>query len=174
MRALLLLAAMIAPSSAVAQIMNPGPADTSNLASKADVQAVQANICPAGSTAPKSEAVNGAAGSASTCLRSDAQLPRITRAGLAPATDSNGQWAITWSTPLPAAPVTLPIPINSGTQPIVCNVSSTTMTGATGRCWLARVLPATILTVTSLVSFDPNGAPASGIIVQALAIPTTQ
>lgn len=149
------------------------PVDTSQLATKAEVQTVQASICPPGTVAPRSEAVQAAAGTASTCLRSDATLPRITRAGMT-TTDSNGGWAITWQTAMPAAPVTLPLPMNSGTQPIVCNVSSTTATGAAGRCWLARTLPSTLLSLTALISFDPNGAPAANLQVQVLAIPTTQ
>lgn len=160
----LILQAVIAQSSI----------DTSQLATKADVATVQASLCPPGSATPQSETVAPAPGTASTCLRSDARLPRITRAGMAPATDTSGNWAITWTTPLPAAPVTLPLPMNTGTQPIVCNVATSTATGASGRCWLARTLPATILTLTAIVSFDPNGAPAAGIGVQVLAIPTTQ
>lgn len=168
MRVLAYFAALVFAAPAAAQIVNP--VDTGALATKAEV----AELCPPGSTMPQAEALTAAAGTASTCLRSDARLPRITRAGLAAPTDSGGNWAITWSTPLPAAPVTLPLPINTGTQPMVCNVTTSTATGATGRCWLARTLPATLLTLTALVSFDPNGAPASGITVQVLAIPVTQ
>ncbi len=164
MMALIVLQAVIAQA----------PVDTSKLATKTDVAAVQANVCPPGTTTPQTEAVAATAGSASTCLRSDARLPRITRAGMASSTSTTGDWSITWSTPLPTAPVTLPIPMNTGTQPIVCNVATTTTTGATGRCWLARTLPATILTLTALLSFDAFGTPASGIAVQVLAIPTTQ
>ena len=86
----------------------------------------------------------------------------------------NGNWAITWSTPLATSPVTLPIPMNPGTEPIVCNVATSTGTGATGHCWLARTLPATILTLTALVNYDPFGTAATGIVVQVLAIPVTQ
>lgn len=150
------------------------PIDTSQLATKVDVAVVQANACPPGSAVPQTEAIAAAAGVASTCLRSDARLPRITRAGLVSSTSNAGDWSITWTTPLPAPPVTLPIPMNTGTQPIVCNVSSSTTTGAAGRCWLARTLPATLVAVSALVSFDPNGAPAAGIAVQVLAIPATQ
>ncbi len=142
---------------------------TADAASAAAVAA-----CPPGSSMPQPEAVDAAAGDAATCLRSNARLPRITRAGMAPATDTSGTWSITWTKPLAAAPVTLPLPMNTGTQPIVCNVASSTTTGAAGRCWLARTLPATLLTLAALLSFDPNGAPAAGIIVQVLAIPSTQ
>lgn len=178
---------LFAPQAAQAQGLYVPPAaaiDVSQLATKVEVAAAKAAAdgaanaaaaaCPPGSIMPQSEAVLASAGSASTCLRSDAKLPRITRAGMASSTTTTGEWSITWSTPLPAAPVTLPIPMNTGTQPIVCNVSSSTAIGASGRCWLARTLPATLLTLTALLSFDPNGAPAAGIQVQVLAIPTTQ
>ena len=133
-----------------------------------------ASVCQPATVVPPSETVGGAGGTASTFRRSDAVQPRITRAGLATATDTNGNWAITWSTPLATPPVTLPIPVNTGTEPIVCNVATSTGTGATGRCWLARTLPATILTLTALVNYDPFGTAAPGIMVQVLAIPVTQ
>ena len=158
-----------------AQVSPLAPVDLSNLATKGDVQAATASACPAGSTVPPAEAVGGSAGSASTCLRSDAKLPRITRAGVV-VTDSSGNYTITWSTPLPAAPVTLPIPMipTGGTQPIICLPSTSTTTGATGRCWYARQLPSTLVVLTNLISYDVFGASASTITVQVLAIPVTQ
>ncbi|WP_230630721.1 hypothetical protein [Sphingomonas sp. Leaf37] len=164
------LLVLIAAQAVVAQ----APIDATKLASKADVAAIAANACPPGSTIPSAESTTPSAGSATTCVRSDFVPVRITRAGMASATDANGTWSITWSKPLPSAPVTLPLPMNTGNQPIVCNVSSSTMTGAAGRCWLARPLPAALLTLSALLAFDPNGAPAAGITVQVLAIPITQ
>lgn len=162
------LAPLFIAGPAAAQVAYP-PSVTPN-----DLVSATSGMCAPGSTPPQSEAITSIAGSAATCLRSDARLPRITRAALASATDTNGGWAITWTSPLPAAPVTLPIPINTGSQPIVCNVTTSTALGSTGRCWLARVLPATILTLTALASFDPMAAPAAGISVQVFAIPVTQ
>lgn len=158
---LLLQAIVVAPPLAV---------DTAQLATKAEVQA---SMCPPGDVVPQSEAVTADAGNAGTCLRSNARLPRITRAGMT-TTDTNGGWSITWAKALPGAAVTLPLPMNTGTQPIICNVATSTATGATGRCWVARALPATLLTLGALVAFDPNGAPASNLQVQVLAIPVTQ
>jgi hypothetical protein len=170
MRWLLFLAPLFATPAAAQVAYPPSAVDVSTLATKVEM----AGMCPPGSTLPSAEDVTATAGTASTCLRSDAKLPRITRAGMAPPTDGTGTWSMTWATPLPAVPVTLPLPMNSGTQPIVCNVTTSTATGASGRCWLARTLPSTLLTLVALVNFDPNGAPASGITVQVLAIPVTQ
>lgn len=145
------------------------PADLS-----AAISAIQASIPRARTTTPMQEAVGGAAGTAGTYLPGDAQAPRITRAGTVLTSTSNGSWSIAWAVPLAAAPVTLPIPINATSTPVVCNVATSTASGATGRCWYSRTLPATLTAVTSLISYDVFGAPANGISVQVLAIPVTQ
>jgi len=137
------------------------------------VATLSAKIPVPASTVPPTERVGGATGTAGTYRPADAVQPRITRAGVV-ATDNAGAWSITWSTALPTPPVTLPIPINTGTQPVVCNVATSTATSASGRCWLARTLPATLVSVVALVSYDVMGAPATGISVQVLAIPMTQ
>lgn len=169
-----IVASAFAPAQTVSALSPPITQDDLNAAAASNLVAMQAFACSPGSSAPQPETVNGSAGVATSCLRSDAKLPRITRAGMATTTDANGTWAITWSAPLPAAPVTLPLPLNTGAQPIVCNVATSTVAGATGRCWLARTLPATIVTLGALVSYDTSGSPASGISVQVLAIPPTQ
>ncbi len=140
----------------------------------AAIAAVQAAIPRARTTTPMQEAVGGAAGTAGTYLPGDAQVPRITRAGVVTTNSTAGAWAVTWATALPSPPVTLPIPINTTTNPVICNVTTTTATGASGRCWYGRTLPATLTALTALVSYDVFGAPATGISVQVLAIPVTQ
>ncbi|HIV78080.1 MAG TPA: hypothetical protein H9899_11220 [Candidatus Sphingomonas excrementigallinarum] len=156
-----------AAADAAAQAVKP--ADLS-----AAIGALQASIPRARTTAPMQEAVGGAAGTAGTYLPGDAQAPRITRAGVVLTSTSTGSWSIAWATPLTATPVTLPIPINATSTPVVCNVATSTATGASGRCWYSRTLPATLTAVTALVSYDVFGAPANGISVQVLAIPVTQ
>jgi hypothetical protein len=140
----------------------------------AAISAVQAAIPRARTTTPMQEAVGGAAGTAGTYLPGDAQAPRITRAGVVTTNSTAGAWTVTWATALPSPPVTLPIPINTTTNPVICNVTTTTATGASGRCWYGRTLPATLAALTALVSYDVFGAPATGISVQVLAIPVTQ
>ena len=158
-----------APAAADAASQAVKPADLS-----AAISAIQASIPRARTTTPMQEAVGGAADTAGTYLPGDAQAPRITRAGTVLTSTSNGSWSIAWAVPLAATPVTLPIPVNATSTPVVCNVATSTASGATGRCWYSRALPATLTAVTSLVSYDVFGAPANGISVQVLAIPVTQ
>lgn len=179
MRWLLLATALVA-APATAQIATPRPLNSGTVATKAEVQAAAdtaatalASACPPSSAVPPMEAITATAGSAVTCRRSDAVQPRITRAA-AVTTDSAGNWSVTWSTALATAPVVIPVPVNASAQPIVCNVATRTMTGATGRCWLARTLPATLIAVGALISFDVFGSAAASIPVQVFAIPMTQ
>lgn len=187
------LAALFIASPVAAQgIVTTDPAQVDTIRQKADaaaaaaasavkpadlqaaLAAIQTTIPKARTTTPMQEAVGGVIGSAGTYLPGDAQIPRITRAGTVSTNSSTGAWAVTWVTPLASAPVTLPIPINPSSNPVICNVTTTTATGATGRCWYGRTLPATLTAITSLISYDVFGAPATGISVQVLAIPATQ
>jgi hypothetical protein len=164
-RSLALLALLLAIGSSAAQISNPGGMSAAQ---------VQALVPQPASTVPQTEAVGGAVGAATNYMRADAKIPRITRAAMV-VTDVSGNWTVTWSTALLATPAVLPVPVNTGAQPIVCNVSAASATGASGRCWLARTLPATLTLLTALISFDIFGtAPTSGTTVQVLAIPPTQ
>lgn len=166
MRRVLFAAALAAAfaAGAYAQISNPGGVS---------MDQVQAVLPQPSSATPQNEQVGGASGASVAYMRADAKIPRITRAATV-VTDVSGNWSVTWGTPLMATPAVLPVPVNTGTQPVVCNVSTATATGATGRCWLARTLPATLTLLTALISFDIFGAGASAISVQVLAIPPTQ
>lgn len=143
-------------------------------AAVAAASAVEQQIPKPATTVPPTEMVGGTMGTAGTYRPADAAAPRITRAGVVTTTAATGDWSITWSTPLMAVPVVYPIPVNSTTQPIICNVTTRLMTGASGRCWFARTLPATLLSLSALITFDVFGAAASGVTVQVLAIPPTQ
>lgn len=169
---------------AAAQTITGPPIDPTALPSKADVAAVQQQAaaaaaaataaCKAAPAIPPSEMVGGTTGTtAAGCRPSDAAQPRITRAATVK-TDSSGSYSVSWTVALAAAPVTLPIPVNATAEPVVCNVTTSTATGATGRCWYARTLPSTVAAVSALASYDLFGASAAGISVQVLAIPPTQ
>lgn len=149
------------------------PVDLSTLATKADIEAVQAAQPQPASATPPSEVVGGQMGSQVRYAREDHTHPRITRAAVV-TTDSTGAWSVTWAAAVSTPPVVLPVPVNASTQPIVCNVTTRTTTSASGRCWLARTLPATLTLLTNLISFDIFGGAATGIQVQVLAIPVTQ
>lgn len=178
------LALIASPAAAQVVVAPPTASDTAARDAAAAAQAtadaaaqVAANAqaampLPANAT-PPSEMIGGQTGSQVRYAREDHTHPRITRAGVV-TTDSNGAWSVTWATSLASVPAVLPVPVNTSTQPIVCNVATRTTTGATGRCWLARSLPATLTLLTALVSYDVFGAAATGIPVQVLAIPATQ
>lgn len=174
---LLALFGAVAAASADAQLVTPlwqgATIDPATVATKTDLAAVQAQIPTPAAVVPPSEMVGGSVGTAGTYRPADSANPRITRAGIT-STDTQGAWSIAFAAPLMATPVVLPVPVNTGTQPIVCNVATRSATGATGKCWLARTLPAALVSLTSLVSYDLFGAPASGIQVQIIAIPPTQ
>ena len=153
-------------------------ADAARIAAAASVQAsdlavLQAQIPRPADIIPPTEMIGGTVGTAGTYRPADAAQPRITRAGVV-STDASGGWSITWSSPLATVPTVLPVPINATTQPIICNVATRSTTAAAGRCWLARTLPATLLTLTALVTYDVFGAPVSGVSVQVIALPPTQ
>jgi len=179
MRAAIAIASAAALTSAAfagPPVVGPQPAapvDTSAFATKAQVAAIQAAVPVPADSVPPTEMVGGAAGSAPTFRRGDAANPRITRAGMV-TTDASGGWSITWSAATAAIPVVLPIPVNATAQPIICNVITRSTTGATGRCWLARQLPAALIALSALISYDVFAASASTISVQVLAIPPTQ
>lgn len=147
-----------------AQISNPGGVS---------VEQVQALMPQPASTIPANEQVGGAVGAATEYMRSDAKIPRITRAATV-VTDASGNWSVTWATPLLVTPAVIPLPVNPGTQPIVCNVSTSTTTGATGSCWQARTLPAVIGLLTVLLNYSVFTTPPTGTQVQLVALPPTQ
>lgn len=176
-RASLSLALAAVAGAARAQDSYP-PADAREAARQAAsavaiANAAMAKIPVPSDGLPPSEMVGGAPGSAPTFRRADAAAPRITRAAIV-TTDGAGGWAVAWKAPLAATPVVLPIPVASSAQPIVCMPVSVSSTGASGRCWYARTLPAAIVSLSTLVSYDVFGAAAGAIAVQVLAIPPTQ
>lgn len=186
-RVAILLAMATSPAAAQVIVAPAGPASAIDTTARdaaaaakvtadnaaRDAAAAQAAIPTPASATPPSEMIGGQTGSQVRYAREDHTHPRITRAGVVN-TDSNGGWSVTWATALGSVPAVLPVPINATTQPVVCNVATRSTTGASGRCWLARTLPATITVLTSLVAYDVFGSPATGISVQVLAIPSTQ
>jgi hypothetical protein len=178
MRQILIALALLASAPAAAQVVNP-PAVPSldEIATKAEVQAAKAAADAAAAAipvpadaAPPAEMIGGSPGSTNTFRRGDAAQPRITRAATV-STASDGTWTVTWTAPLAAVPAVLPIAVNpSATQAIVCNATSRTTSGASGKCWQA-MSPA-IISIT--VATNPLPAVGAGVSVQVFAIPPTQ
>ncbi len=73
------------------------------------------------------------------------------------------------------SPVVNPLPVNTGSLPILCNVAARSGSSASGKCWqsTATTLPATIASVLGLV-VSPFGTPASSASVMVNAREPTQ
>lgn len=157
---------LLAPAPALAQQVS----SLNSPVSAADVQALQAQIPVPADTMPPAEQVGGAPGSTYTFRRGDAVQPRITRMATV-STASDGTWTVTWAAALAQVPGVLPIAVNpTAAQAIVCNTTTRTTTGATGRCWQAMA-PA-LISIT--VATNPLPAVGAGVSVQVFAIPPTQ
>lgn len=171
MRWIVVIAALCWAAPAVAQDTYPPlPIAPSAVATKAELATLAAQVPVPADTVPPAEMLGGSAGTAPTFRRGDAAPPRITRAA-AVSTASDGTWSVTWAVPLTAVPAVLPIAVNpSATQAIVCNATTRTTTGATGRCWQAMA-PA-VISIT--VATNPLPAVGAGVSVQVFAIPPTQ
>lgn len=124
-------------------------------------------------TVPMVEAVGGAVGSQQTYRRGDSVQPRITRASVV-TTDGSGNWSVSWASPVPGSQaVTALLPINAGTQPASCNVTTSTVNGASGKCWVAQSTLLNLGIITAGLTLTPFN-PASGLQVQVVALPVSQ
>jgi len=142
-------------------------------AAQAAVDAVIASIPKPATAMPNMESTTPSTGASTRYLREDYVPVRITRAKKV-TTDALGNWTVTWKTPLPADPVTLPVPMNTaGAQTITCNVTSSTTTGSTGYCTQTRALPQTLTLLTALVGYAITQLAPTGTVVQVFALPTT-
>ena len=118
----------------------------------------------------------GSVGTATPCVpRSDATRPTTVQAAIV-STDATGAWTVTWAKPfVSAAPYINPQAVNpANVQPYICNITSSTATGATGKCWqtVTMTLPSVLTSLTSLV-LNPTGA-APSIQVRVAAREATQ
>ncbi len=87
------------------------------------------------STVPASATNAGSAGSANNFAPSDATPASGTRSARV-TTAADGTFSQTWSVPLTSAtPVAVVVPLNSGSNPLICNVSTITPAMVSGRCW---------------------------------------
>ncbi len=169
---LILILSGLAGAGAVAQIINPPSlsVDLSNVATKAELTAVQAAMPVAGTQISPSEVVGGSVTGAGVYAPIMHSHPRITRAGSC-TTGAAGTCTITWGTPLTVAPNVVLEPINSGSQPVECNsTSAPTTTSVSIKCWTAQSVTVSLLGAV----VAPFVTTPSGITVQATAIPPTQ
>lgn len=91
-------------------------------------------------------------------------------------TGADGSWSVTWARSFATAtPVINPLPVNTGTLPILCNVAARSAAAASGKCWqsTATTIPATVTAVLGLL-VSPFGTPASNAAVMVVARDPTQ
>lgn len=127
----------------------------------------------AASSIPSSEMVGGQVGASTDYMRSDARLPRITRA-MTVTTDATGSFSGTWTTAMPSAPTISLTPISASTS-IDCQLTSLpTTTTFAGRCYSAQTTTLNLSIVTVGLSLNPVTTTPAGVSVQVIALPPTQ
>lgn len=165
MRTLVLFLALTA-GPALAAGPGASPADLSAYATAAQMPA------PCGAI-PTADTLNGSAGSANCYVPKDASRPTSVQAANVTTSATDGSWSVTWARPfVSTTPVIIPIPVNTGTMPLVCNVVSRSATSATGKCWQSTT---TTLSGTLLgLLVNPFGSPAASAAVMIVAREPTQ
>lgn len=127
---------------------------------------------PASST-PVPEVVGGAVGSAVTYMRSDAVIPRISRATTV-TTTTGGVFSGTWATALAATPNIVLVPVYTGVGNATCFLTAApTTTTFAGKCTTDQSALLNLSIVTAGLTIGPIASP-TGMSVQVFAIPPTQ
>lgn len=122
---------------------------------------------------PTADTLLGSPGTAGCYVPKDASRPTSVQAANVITSVTDGSWSVTWArTFVSVAPVIIPIPVNTGTLPLVCNVVSRSATGATGKCWQSTT---TTLSGTLLgLLVNPFGSPAASAAVMVIGREPTQ
>ena len=126
------------------------------------------------SQAPIPDTLMGSPGSQACFTPRDASRPTAVQAATV-LTDATGLWSLTFNRSFSTSAVVLPIPVNSGNLPVLCNVTSRSQTAASGRCWQSALttLPGVATSLLGLV-VSPFTTAASGISVMVIAREPTQ
>lgn len=163
----------------------PAPLDMSQYATTQAMQsAVSAIPAPAANT-PPAAALDGVQGVSTLYARADhTHAVRVQRTVLTTAADGTATW--TFARPIVVAAGKVPViayMVEDTGTPVVVQVTGRAMTSdgtndthtaVSIRAQRSRTLPATILALTALVSFDIFGASASGTKVNVWAADPTQ
>lgn len=159
MRATLFIVAA-ALGGAVQAAERPAP-DLTVFPTRAEAESMAPKPC---GTTPSADTLMGSSGSANCYQRGDAARPTVVQAANT-TTNAAGVWLVTWSKPFAgASPYLQAQPINAADpQPFVCNVTSSTTTTATGRCW--KTVQMTLPTIaTALLGLVLNPTASTGAI----------
>lgn len=173
--ALLWLASGFAVSRALAGLdVPPAAPDTAAIAAQAAAQVRQEMPAPCAAV-PSADTLMGSPGSANCFVPRDAARPTVVQAANV-TTAADGTWSVIWARPFSAGnPVVNPLPINTGTLPVLCNVSSRSATGASGKCWqsTSTTISGALSSVVNLL-ISPFASPAAGAAVMVIAREPTQ
>lgn len=114
-------------------------------------------------TVPSPDTLNGTVGSGGCFTRPTDTRPTVVQAATV-TTNGSGVFTVTWAKTFATTnPFINAQPINpSGSQPYICNITSSTATAVTGQCWqtLTMTLPSIALSLLGLV-LNPTGVAAS-------------
>jgi hypothetical protein len=162
--------------------LNPGSVDTTNLATKAEVQTAAqkaqqaadaaALACQPSATIPPMEVVGGSAGSGDACRLANAVQPRISRT-VQGITSAAGTGAVAWPA-MPSPPRLTVTPYVASTSaanaPLCFPIAGTvTVTGATIKCFTTQSVTVSLLGAV----VAPITTAAAGVTFDVLALPAS-
>lgn len=159
------------------QVVTPAPIDTSNLATKSDVQTVQqtaqaaqAAVPSPCNTVPMQDTLTGTVGAGTPCTtRPDATRPTVIQAKTT-TTAADATYSVTFDAPFASTPIYADARVYGATQPYLCTVTTLTATGASGKCFqlVATTLPTVATSLLGLV-VSPFASAAAGLSVRVVA-----
>ena len=138
--------------------------------SAAALSAIQATIPVPLGTVPPGATPTGLVGVPGTYTPGSASPPSLSRSTTV-ITASDGTFTVSWPAPLNTiVPVVNLIPINTGTQPAICNVTARAAASVAGKCWMLATSVVSVLGATINVASGNAG----GMSVMIFAREPTQ
>lgn len=146
------------------------PVDAANVATKADVRAVESAMPAPCDTVPLRDTLTGTIGTGSPCTtRPDATRPTVIQAKTT-VTAADATYSVTFDAPFASTPIYADARVYGASQPYLCTVTTLTATGAAGKCFqlVATTLPVASTALLGLV-ISPIASAASGLSVRVVA-----
>lgn len=161
---------VLLPASAAGQVIIAPAPIPSNVATKSDIAAIQAQIPQPSDSIPVADmATAGLVGSSPRYRRPDDQAPRISRT-VSGSTTTGGTGAVSWPamSSVPKLTVTPYVAAGAIQAPVCVPVTgSVTTTGATIRCWTTQTVTVSLLGAV----VAPLTTAAAGVQFDVLALP---
>jgi hypothetical protein len=127
------------------------------------------------STVPAPDTLNGTKGSTNCFIPGDATRPTAVQAANV-TTDASGNWSVAFARPFTSStPIIVPLPVNTGSLPMLCNVATRSSSGATGKCWQSNTttLPGTLAGLAGML-VNPFSMGAANVPVTVIGREPTQ